>query len=62
MWTARRHTNVDLMKAAEANDVDRYVSIAGGLDQALLRIINEKDTIKFPEGKVNQNHNLFPMS
>lgn len=52
LWRERRHTNVDLLKAAEAKDVDRYVRLAGGLDQALLRIVMEKDITNFPEGKV----------
>lgn len=52
LWRERRHTNLDLLKAAEAKDVDRYVQLAGGLDQALLRIVMEKDVTNFPEGKV----------
>lgn len=58
LWHQRRYSNVALLKAAEAKDVDRYVRLAGGLDQALLRITMEKDTVKFPEGKVCQKLNI----
>ncbi len=51
-WRPRRHTNIDLTRAAEAKDLDRYVHVAGGLDQALLRIIIEKDSVKFSKEKV----------
>ena len=60
VWSRRKSLRITKVKLTNTKEISGYIQRAGNNDKALLKVILETDSAKFPEARVSESmHNII---